>query len=144
MIDPTPYAQGERVLVSACLLGEPCRWHGRPTPSSAVRRLLRERPDLEVRAVCPEVLGGLPVPRKPVKRRKGRVYETCRDKAARKFCTGRDVTWNFELGAKRTRYIAKRNYCLHAIMCKWSPSCDINGIAGRLLTAAGIDVVTTW
>jgi len=144
MLDPENYAQGERILVSACLLGEPCRWHGRPSPSSALRRLLRERPDLEVRAVCPEVLGGLPVPRKPVKRRRGRVYETCRDKEARKFCTGRDVTAFFVHGAKRTRYIAKRNHCRNAILCKWSPSCDINGITGRMLTAAGIEIVNTW
>ena len=54
----------EKVLVSACLLGEPVRYNGRDKrcEHDVLDRWLREG---RVVAVCPEVAGGLPVPRPP-------------------------------------------------------------------------------
>ena len=52
----------EPVLVSACLLGEPCRYDGRSVPCQAVIALAEE---FELVPVCPEQLGGLPTPRTP-------------------------------------------------------------------------------
>ncbi len=51
------------LAVSACLLGEPCRYDGEARPCEAVRAL-REA-GCELLPVCPEVLGGLAVPRLP-------------------------------------------------------------------------------
>lgn len=51
-----------RVAVSACLLGEPCRYDGASKPCAAVRDLALE-PGVELVPVCPEVMGGLPTPR---------------------------------------------------------------------------------
>lgn len=133
------------ILISSCLLGEPCRWHGKRIPTSGfVRRWLADHPDAYPVPVCPEVLGGLPVPRPPVKRRKGRVYETCPDKENRKNVTGADVTDAFILGAKKTLAVARRKKCTIAILCKWSPSCDCKGITGKLLAENGIKIINTW
>ena len=67
-----------KVLVSACLLGHPCRWHGRAVPMSKyVLRYRQEHPGVEFVPVCPEQLGGLPTPRPAVKWVKGRIFETC-------------------------------------------------------------------
>lgn len=134
-----------KILVSACLLGVVCRWHGRKAPySSYLKRLENNHPNVILIGICPETLGGLPTPRPPVKRRKGIVYETCPDKANRKNVTGKDVTNFFVCGAEKTLEIAKKHKIKKAVLCKWSPSCDINGITGRLLSRNGIDVVNSW
>lgn len=114
------------IIVSACLLGVPCRWHGRAvSPSSVLRRFRLAHPDIRLIAVCPEEIGGLPTPRPPVKRRRGRVFETCAEKPNRRDVTGRDVTDAFRAGAAGTLAIARENGCHAAILCKWSPSCDL-------------------
>ena len=51
-----------KILVSACLLGTPCRYDGRAKANAAVLALGAEH---ELIPVCPEVLGGLPTPRPP-------------------------------------------------------------------------------
>lgn len=50
------------ILVSACLLGQPCRYDGLTTPCPELMDQLRGE---QVMAVCPEQLGGLPTPRPP-------------------------------------------------------------------------------
>ena len=70
-----------RLLISRCLLGEPCRYDGKskPLPDETLQAL-RARYDLI--PVCLEVLGGLPTPRTPSERRGSRVVMK----------TGADVT----------------------------------------------------
>jgi uncharacterized protein YbbK (DUF523 family) len=48
------------ILVSACLLGYPCRYDGLTTPCPELMEQIRGK---AVMAVCPEQLGGLPTPR---------------------------------------------------------------------------------
>ena len=50
------------ILVSACLAGEKCRYNGEALRCEAVAELVASGRAI---AVCPEVLGGLPVPRPP-------------------------------------------------------------------------------
>jgi len=134
-----------KILVSACLLGQPCRWHGKNIrPSSFIEKYKIENPDHVLIAVCPETLGGLPTPRPPVKRRKGRVFETCADKKNRKNVTGPEVTDYFIKGAQETLKIAQREGITKAFLCYWSPSCDKTGITGKLLIENGIEVINTW
>ena len=54
----------EYILVSACLLGEPVRYDGsdKRFRHEVLQRWLDEG---RVLSVCPEVAGGLPVPRMP-------------------------------------------------------------------------------
>ena len=52
-----------RIVVSACLLGENCKYNG---GNNRNERVLRYVAAHEVIPVCPEMLGGLPCPRKPV------------------------------------------------------------------------------
>ncbi|MCF8026142.1 MAG: DUF523 domain-containing protein [Desulfobacteraceae bacterium] len=136
---------GRAVLVSSCLTGVPCRWHGRRVPySSFLKKYITANPDIKLIPVCPETLGGLPTPRPPVKRRNGRVYETCADKAHRKDVTGREVTEFFRDGAAKVLELAISQNINTAIFCKWSPSCDKTGITGKLLAANGIKIINTW
>jgi uncharacterized protein YbbK (DUF523 family) len=135
----------QEVLVSACLLNEPCRWHGRNAGySSYVKRYCMENPQTVLIPVCPELLGGLSVPRQPCKRRGQRVWETCPDKENRKNVTGSERTAEFMAGARKVLRIARSNNCKLAILCQYSPSCDATGLTGRLLIDSGIRVVNTF
>ena len=67
------------IAVSACLLGENCKYNGGNNYNEKVRAFCEGH---EVIPVCPEVLGGLPVPRVPaeivngvVTNREGRVVD---------------------------------------------------------------------
>ena len=140
----SPAGPTRKILVSACLLGVACRWHGRTVKAPRWARRLLADPDIEVIPCCPETLAGLPVPRPAVKRRRGRVFETCADKAERKNVTGRDVTEAYERGARLALELAREHGCAEAYLCRWSPSCDRTGITGKLFLENEIEVTSTW
>ncbi len=50
------------IAVSACLLGEPCRYDGASKPHEGVLAL---RSHHTLVPICPEVAGGLPIPHPP-------------------------------------------------------------------------------
>ena len=137
--------ENKKVLVSSCLLGVSCRWHGKKLYlSTFVKRFIKEHPDIELISVCPEMLGGLPCPRPPIKRRNGKAFFTCADKKLRKDVTGEEVTNILEKGANITLKKARDNNIKLAILCNWSPSCDIRGFTGKLLSENDIEVINTW
>lgn len=132
------------VLVSACLLGETCKWDGGTNFSPEVAALLRER---EVIPVCPEVAGGLPVPRLPAELRDGEVIR--RD--------GVSVDRAFRDGAAACLALCGGRRIDCAILKGRSPSCGSgavydgsftgtlvpgDGVFAALLKANGIPVFT--
>ncbi|MDY3051753.1 MAG: DUF523 domain-containing protein [Ndongobacter sp.] len=101
-----------KLLVSACLLGEACRYDGRDNRREDVIEFLH---GCEVIPVCPEVEGGLPTPRVPAERRGNRVV--CRD--------GADCTEAFQRGVQRClRHLSKGDIS-GAILKSRSPSCAV-------------------
>jgi len=50
----------QKVLVSACLVGKNCKYNGKNNKNSAIIDFLQDK---EVFLVCPEVMGGLSIPR---------------------------------------------------------------------------------
>ena len=123
-------------VVSACLLGDNCKYNGGNNESEAVRAFLEEKHHL---ALCPEVLGGLPVPRPPAELRDGRVYNR----------EGLDVTDHFQTGAQETLALARaealrlREPLEGAILQPRSPSCGSGKIydgsfSGTLIPGHGI------
>ena len=59
------------ILVSACLLGCPCRYDGKSKPNAAVLSLMAEHTLIPI---CPEQMGGLATPRLPAECKEGGVY----------------------------------------------------------------------
>ena len=59
------------VIVSACLLGECCKYNGGHNYSEQIESRLRDK---EIIPVCPEVLAGLGVPREPIELKGGVPY----------------------------------------------------------------------
>lgn len=100
----------ETLLISACLLGENCKYSGGNNYCPAVEEL-KERYDLI--PVCPERDGGLPTPRVPSERQGERVMNR----------EGEDVTVQFRRGAELALRTALANNCNRALFKERSPSC---------------------
>ncbi len=100
----------KNILVSACLLGEACRYDGKSKPCEAVIALQEQ---YHLIPICPEVMGGLPTPRTP--------SEICGARVLMK--DGTDVTQNYQCGAKIALDLAREQECTVAILKEKSPSC---------------------
>ncbi len=112
-----------KLLVSACLLGTPCRYDGKSKKNEAVCALAER---FELIPVCPEVLGGLPTPRTPSERRGACVVRK----------DGRDVTAEYRRGAECALETARREGVLAAVLKERSPSCGSGEIYDGTFTGA--------
>jgi len=130
----------EPVLISACLLGIPCRWHGRrPKKREGLIASLKRKYVLV--PVCPEQLGGMPTPR--TSETLAGTGRQALDEGLRIIApeTGRDVTRQYLNGADYVREIAEIVGARRAYLKSGSPACDKDGIAGEVLKRAGIRVI---
>ena len=101
-----------KILISACLTGENCKYNGGNNRRDALLGLLDGH---ELIPVCPEALGGLPTPRTPSEIRDGRVVT--RD--------GRDVDKAFRAGAEAALALARREKPELVVLMSRSPSCGV-------------------
>ena len=137
-------AEAKKILVSACLLGERCKYSGGSNENPDVKEFLKKR-GLEAVPVCPEVMGGLPTPRTPA--------EICGERVLT--ADGRDVTAAFRCGAEKALCTAREHGCTAAVLKERSPSCGSgtiydgtfsgkvisgDGMTARLLKAEGIRI----
>jgi len=111
-----------RVLISACLLGEPVRYNGRDVPT---RHEILARWHVEGRlvSICPEVAGGLSVPRPPAEILNGDGLAVLESTAKVMTKSGDDVTAAFLKGAYTALAFAQAHGCRVAILTEKSPSC---------------------
>ena len=132
------------LLISACLFGSCCKYSGDSNALpyetiSALKKRYRLVP------VCPEVAGGLPIPRIPAERRGEKVITSA----------GSDVTEAYSKGAESALLIARKFGCRVALLKHRSPSCGNSmiydgsftttlikgrGVAAEILMKEGIPV----
>ena len=98
-----------KILISACLLGFPCRYDG-----GVLEKINLD--SFELFPVCPEVLGGLSTPRPPSERRGRKIVNM----------KGEDISEAFHLGAKAALEIMKKQNIQIALLKEHSPSCGVN------------------
>ncbi len=110
------------VLVSACLVGEKVRYNG-ADKASATPVLSRWLAEGRVVRFCPEVGGGLGVPRPPAGIRGGGGLSVLDGDGRVVTSTGVDVTREFRLGAERALEVARRERVGLAVLKENSPSC---------------------
>ncbi|WP_207947039.1 DUF523 domain-containing protein [Actinomadura sp. 7K507] len=112
----------ERILVSSCLLGRPVRYDGAAKP---VAGDLFERWRAEGRLVpfCPEVAGGLAVPRPAAEIVGGDGHAVLEGTAQVRTEAGEDVTAEFLRGARLALDAARRSRARIALLKESSPSC---------------------
>ena len=132
--------KAEPVLISACLLGIPCRWHGR-RPKRRDKLIERLKKRYVLVPICPEQLGGMPTPR---------TAETLHGTGAQVLDEGlrliapqtqEDVTQFHINGAKYTLEIAKIVGAQRAYLKGGSPSCDREAVTGEVLKRGSIKVI---
>ena len=144
----------KKILVSACLMGERVRFDGQvkavPHPI-----LLKWNHEKRVVPVCPEVDGGLEIPRPPAEIQGGCGRDLLTRKVKIKNNQGRDVTDFFIRGAEIALEQAMRVNVVMAVLKEKSPSCGSTfiydgsftrrlipgqGVTAALLTAHGIKI----
>ena len=136
-----------KILISSCLLGEDVRYDGDNSSITHKSSFTFKEKELfmdilcenEIYSFCPEVSGGLPIPRNPaeiVSRTKPFIVQTAEEV---------DVTINFLIGAKNALDLCKEEGITLALLKSKSPSCgnkeiydgtfSENTIEGQGLTA---------
>ena len=105
----------EKVLISACLIGENTKYNGKNNYVKDVEKLF---PLCDLIIVCPEVMGGLKTPRAPSEIKDNKVINI----------KGTDVSKFFHNGASLVSYIAKENKVKYAVLKENSPSCGVHHI----------------
>ena len=134
-----------KYLVSACLLGDNCKYNGGNNYSEEIIEFLKDK---EYIKICPECMGGLSVPRSPSEIKDGKVINKL----------GVDVTHEYQTGAEKSLMIAKKEKIKKAILKSNSPSCGVgkiyngnfekvlipgDGITARILKENGIEVISS-
>ena len=123
-----PFAERQKIImkimVSACLLGENCKYNGGNNYNEKVMEYIKGH---EVISVCPEVLGGLPTPRVPSEIVGGVV--TTKD--------GRNVDSEFRLGAEIALKKALEEEVDLVILQSRSPSCGVKQIYDGSFSGTG-------
>ena len=119
-----------KILVSACLLGQNCKYNGGNNYNEKVIDFLK---DYEVIPVCPEVAGGLPIPRIPCEILDGVVINKEGESKDKEYRSGSDLC---------LRKALEENVDL-AILQSRSPSCGVNRIydgsfSGKLIEGKGV------
>ena len=115
-----------KIAVSACLLGENCKYSGGNNKNEAVLKFVEGK---EVIPVCPEVAGGLPIPRVPVELVNGMAIN--RD--------GINVDKEFRLGVERMLNKLENEDVELVILQPRSPSCGTKQIYDGTFTGTLVD-----
>lgn len=110
-----------KVLVSACLLGQPVRYDGRA--SGHHDQLQRWQAESRVVPLCPEVAGGLPTPRPPAEIPGGQGGQVLDGMAQVLTVTGEDVSGAFLAGARQALALVRQHAIGVAVLKAGSPSC---------------------
>ena len=119
-----------KIMVSACLLGDNVKYNGGNNRHEKVLEYIKGH---EVVPVCPEMLGGLPVPRAPGEIQDGIVRNE----------DGTSVDYEYRTGAAKAMEIAESERIDMAILQSRSPSCGVNQIydgsfTGRKIKGMGV------
>ena len=119
-----------RIMVSACLLGENCKYSGGNNRHEKVLEYIKGH---EVIPVCPEVMGGLPTPRPPAEIVSGEVINRL----------GVSVDREYRLGAEKALKLAREKQIDLAILQPRSPSCGTREIydgtfSGKRIPGMGV------
>ena len=142
------------ILVSACLAGFDVKYNGSHNLNEKIKKWFDEKKAIPI---CPEVLGGLSIPREPAEIVGGEGEDVLDGHAKVITNNGIDVTEQFMKGANETLKIALDLNATMVILKERSPSCGSsmiysgefngnkkkgNGVTAALLKRNGIQVLS--
>ena len=126
-----------KIAVSACLLGENCKYSGGNNRSERLLSELAKHPEIEVIPVCPEVAGGLPTPRPPAEIVDGEVVND--------LGVSVDAEYRAGVAAEMARLEShiESGELVAAVLQSRSPSCGVREVydgtfTGRLIPGKGL------
>jgi len=134
----------EKILVSACFLGQKVRYDGQ-AKTLLHPLLVQWKQEQRLISICPEITGGLAVPRAAAEIQEKKVIT----------CDGDDVTQQFMSGAKQALALCQQHNIRFALLKESSPSCGSQtiydgtfserkikgqGVCSQLLRQNGIQV----
>ena len=144
----------KKIIISACLIGEKCRYNGLDSMSEAVTNKFETDSLIQI---CPEQMGGLPTPRPAAEIIGGDGEAVLNGRARVVTVDGEDQTEAFLAGAYRALEIVQAHRATHAILKSKSPSCgcdkiydgsftgtltDNDGVTAALFRQHGIKIIT--
>lgn len=133
----------QRILVSACLMGRRVRYDG-GAKTSADATLAAWREEGRLVSFCPEVSGGLPVPRPAAEIEGGAGGAAVLSGVARVLAAdGSDVTAEFLAGARAALEVTRSSGIRLAVLKEGSPSCGALAVhdgtfGGRRVPGQGV------
>lgn len=122
-----------KIAVSACLLGENCKYSGGNNRSERLLSELAKHPEIEIIPVCPEVAGGLPTPRPPAEIVDGEVVNNCGVSV--------DAEYRAGVAAEMAQLQPYVEACelVAAVLQSRSPSCGVHEVYDGTFTGKLID-----
>ena len=119
-----------KILVSACLLGENCKYNGGNNYCAAVAEFVKDK---EILPVCPEMMAGMGCPRTPIEIVDGVLID----------CNGNNVDTAMRQAVAQAMELAAGEEIQCAILQSRSPTCGVNQIydgsfSGKLISGSGI------
>lgn len=118
------------ILVSACVLGENCKYNGGNNFCPAAAELLH---GCEILTLCPEMLAGMGCPRTPIEIVDGVLMDR----------QGRNVDRAMRDAVARAMEIVQESKICLAVLQSRSPTCGVNQVydgtfTGRLISGSGL------
>ena len=118
------------ILVSACLMGENCKYNGGNNYSAAVVEYVKDK---EVLTICPEMMAGMGCPRTPIEIVDGVLMDR----------NGNNVDAAMREAVVQTMEMIRKENIQCAILQSRSPTCGVNEIydgsfSGKLIPGSGV------
>ena len=119
-----------KILVSACLLGENCKYNGGNNYCAAVAEYVKDK---EIIAVCPEVMAGMGIPRTPIEIVDGVLMDR----------NGKNVDDALRTAVAQAMERVRNEKIECAILQSRSPTCGVNEVydgsfSGKLIPGSGV------
>ncbi|CCK82224.1 DUF523 domain-containing protein [Desulfobacula toluolica] len=117
----------KKILISACLAGDRARYDGKQMPVTDSVLIKWSQQGMLVK-ICPEVSGGLKIPRLPAQIVNGNGMDVLNKRVKVVDIEGHDVTLPFVRGAQYALALVKKYKIEIAVLKEKSPSCGSHHI----------------
>ena len=119
-----------KILVSACLLGENCKYNGGNNYNAAVAEYVKDK---EVLTICPELMAGLGCPRTPIEIVDGVLMDR----------NGNNVDAAMRETVAKVMEMIRKEDIQCAVLQSRSPTCGVNQIydgsfSGKRIPGSGV------
>ena len=119
-----------KILVSACLLGENCKYNGGNNYNPAVAEFVKDK---EVLPICPEMMAGMGCPRTPIEIVNGVLMDR----------NGNNVDVSMRVAVAQAMEMIRKEKIQCAILQSRSPTCGVRQIydgsfSGKLIPGSGV------